>query len=33
LIVENRNTGVDNTEYCNLTAEQKQEIMHMGECS
>ncbi len=33
LIVENQDTGKSNTEYCNLTAEQKQEILRMGEYS
>jgi ureidoglycolate hydrolase len=30
LIVENNDTGKDNTEYCPLTPGQKQEIMELG---
>ncbi len=33
LIVENRDTGESNTEYCNLSEEQRQVIMRMGEYS
>ena len=33
LIVENEDTGVSNTEYCNLSEEQRQVIMGMGEYS
>jgi len=30
LIVENRDTGKENTEYCQLTREQKQDICEIG---
>jgi hypothetical protein len=33
LIVENNDTGKDNTEYCTLTPEQKREIMGLGKSS